>query len=288
MSEVGGSLALSTSNGLMTFSTDPTVGYFVVDNVELSGSFGLRHVSVEGENSSEFSLIGEPLPPPPDQRATVLVCRAGARYRAGRHVAVDVRSRTRLCPTGRRPDPPRPLRTAEPRPAVLGRAVGCRSDVLLLRVAGGRCWRWSRRSICKPGTPSCSDRRTRLRRHCHANVTIVQPSAAPFDWSPIALNGVWSPSLDQYVCILKMQRYVQVAWVNGSSPWMEDPMCPHLSLLQSACSSTPVAFGQEKPATPEQDTTDPAVKPEAPSPEIPNPAEDVPDLRRRGLEDRVQ
>lgn len=60
MSEAGGSLALSTSNGVMTFSADPTVGYFVVDNVELSGTFGLRHVTVEGENSNQFSLIGEP------------------------------------------------------------------------------------------------------------------------------------------------------------------------------------------------------------------------------------
>lgn len=60
VAEAGGSLAFSTSQGVMTFSADPTIGYFLFDNVELSGTFGVRHISLEGENSNTFSLVAEP------------------------------------------------------------------------------------------------------------------------------------------------------------------------------------------------------------------------------------
>jgi hypothetical protein len=60
VAEAGGSLAFSTSNGVMSFSADPTIGYFLFDNVELSGTLGIRHVSLEGENSNQVSLLAEP------------------------------------------------------------------------------------------------------------------------------------------------------------------------------------------------------------------------------------
>jgi hypothetical protein len=58
--EAGGSLSFSTSSGATTFSADPTIGYFLFDNVELSGTVGLRHLNVEGERSNQISFLAEP------------------------------------------------------------------------------------------------------------------------------------------------------------------------------------------------------------------------------------
>jgi hypothetical protein len=60
VAEAGGSLSFSTSQGTIAFSADPTIGYFLFDNVVLSGTVGIRHISLEGENSNVFSLVAEP------------------------------------------------------------------------------------------------------------------------------------------------------------------------------------------------------------------------------------
>ena len=60
VAEAGGSLSFSTSQDVMSFSMDPTIGYFLFDNVELAGTFGVRHISLEDEASNQFSLVAEP------------------------------------------------------------------------------------------------------------------------------------------------------------------------------------------------------------------------------------
>jgi hypothetical protein len=60
VAEAGGSLAFSASQGTMSFSADPTIGYFLFDNVELSGTLGIRHINLEDETSNVFSLVAEP------------------------------------------------------------------------------------------------------------------------------------------------------------------------------------------------------------------------------------
>lgn len=58
--EFGGSMSLSASKGVFNVSADPMVGYFLFDNIELSGSLGVRHLAVEGQTSDQFALLVEP------------------------------------------------------------------------------------------------------------------------------------------------------------------------------------------------------------------------------------
>jgi hypothetical protein len=58
--EFGGSMSLALSNGLFNVSADPSLGYFMFDNVELSGVVGVRHLAVEGETADQVSLMAEP------------------------------------------------------------------------------------------------------------------------------------------------------------------------------------------------------------------------------------
>jgi hypothetical protein len=58
--EFGGSASFALSNDVTTFSADPMVGYFLWDNLQLSGILGVRHLSVDGQNSNRFSVMAEP------------------------------------------------------------------------------------------------------------------------------------------------------------------------------------------------------------------------------------
>lgn len=58
--ELGGSFGLSAAKDSFGISADPFIGYFLVDNIELAGTLGIRHASVGGENSNQFALLVEP------------------------------------------------------------------------------------------------------------------------------------------------------------------------------------------------------------------------------------
>jgi hypothetical protein len=58
--EFGGSASFALSNDVLAISADPMIGYFLWDNLQLSGLVGLRHLSVDGQNSDRFSLMAEP------------------------------------------------------------------------------------------------------------------------------------------------------------------------------------------------------------------------------------
>ncbi|MEZ4238968.1 MAG: hypothetical protein R3F59_23010 [Myxococcota bacterium] len=58
--EAGGSMSFALSNDVTTFSADPMVGYFLFDNLELSGIAGIRHLSVDNDSVNQFSLMLEP------------------------------------------------------------------------------------------------------------------------------------------------------------------------------------------------------------------------------------
>lgn len=58
--ELGGSLAFATANGVTSLAVEPSAGYFLLDNVELSGVLSVRHISVAGENANQVSLVVEP------------------------------------------------------------------------------------------------------------------------------------------------------------------------------------------------------------------------------------
>jgi hypothetical protein len=58
--EFGGSASFALSNDVTNLSADPMIGYFLWDNLQLSGIIGVRHLSVENENSNRFSVMAEP------------------------------------------------------------------------------------------------------------------------------------------------------------------------------------------------------------------------------------
>ncbi len=67
--ELGGSLSLAAATDYFRFSLQPSVGWFIIDNVELSGLLGLSYVSVSSKNAAGvketatqtlFSLLIEP------------------------------------------------------------------------------------------------------------------------------------------------------------------------------------------------------------------------------------
>jgi hypothetical protein len=58
--EFGGSMAFSLAKGVTSVSADPSIGYFVWDNLELSATVGVRHLSIEDTTSNQFALLAEP------------------------------------------------------------------------------------------------------------------------------------------------------------------------------------------------------------------------------------
>jgi hypothetical protein len=58
--EFGGSAGLSLSTGTVNLSADPTLGYFLWDNIEGAIVLGVRHLAVEGESANQLSLLAEP------------------------------------------------------------------------------------------------------------------------------------------------------------------------------------------------------------------------------------
>jgi hypothetical protein len=58
--ELGGSLALATANGTSSIAVEPSVGYFLFDNFELTGVVSVRHTSISGANANQLALIAEP------------------------------------------------------------------------------------------------------------------------------------------------------------------------------------------------------------------------------------
>lgn len=60
VAELGGSAGVSLAQNVVQISADPQIGYFLWDNVELSGLIGVRHASVDGSSSNQYSLLVEP------------------------------------------------------------------------------------------------------------------------------------------------------------------------------------------------------------------------------------
>jgi opacity protein-like surface antigen len=58
--ELGGSFGLSAAENSFGISADPFIGYFLIDNIELGATLGVRHSSVGGENANQFALLVEP------------------------------------------------------------------------------------------------------------------------------------------------------------------------------------------------------------------------------------
>jgi hypothetical protein len=58
--EFGGSFSFSATSDATQVSADPMVGYFLYDNLQLSGIIGVRHLNVEGASSNRFSVMAEP------------------------------------------------------------------------------------------------------------------------------------------------------------------------------------------------------------------------------------
>ncbi len=60
VAELGGSGSISFSQDQFSLSVDPSVGYFLWDNIEISGLVGISHVSLGDESSNRYSLMAEP------------------------------------------------------------------------------------------------------------------------------------------------------------------------------------------------------------------------------------
>lgn len=58
--EFGGSMSVSFSPDASIVSADPSIGYFLFDNFQLSGILGVRYVNVDGADSTRFSALAEP------------------------------------------------------------------------------------------------------------------------------------------------------------------------------------------------------------------------------------
>lgn len=58
--ELGGSFAFNGSGDITTVSADPSIGYFLFDNIQASAILGTRVTNLDGETASRFSLVLEP------------------------------------------------------------------------------------------------------------------------------------------------------------------------------------------------------------------------------------
>ena len=58
--EFGGSATFALTNNVLSFSADPTLGYFLWDNIQASAILGFRHLTLDDESSNRFSLMVEP------------------------------------------------------------------------------------------------------------------------------------------------------------------------------------------------------------------------------------
>jgi hypothetical protein len=58
--ELGGSAGFTAAGSFSQVKVSPTVGYFVSDNLQLSGILGLSHVNTDEDSATLFSLLVEP------------------------------------------------------------------------------------------------------------------------------------------------------------------------------------------------------------------------------------
>lgn len=58
--EFGGSVSFSLAKGVTSISADPSIGYFLWDNLALSATVGVRYLSIEGTTSNQFAFLAEP------------------------------------------------------------------------------------------------------------------------------------------------------------------------------------------------------------------------------------
>lgn len=58
--ELGGSASFQKAQGFTQLSVNPSIGWFFMDNVELSGILGVSHLSSNGASATFFSLLAEP------------------------------------------------------------------------------------------------------------------------------------------------------------------------------------------------------------------------------------
>lgn len=58
--EAGGNFGLSLANDYMSFVADPTIGYFLWDNVQGSVILGVQYANIAGASQTRLSLVFEP------------------------------------------------------------------------------------------------------------------------------------------------------------------------------------------------------------------------------------
>lgn len=58
--ELGGSAGFAMASGFTQVDVSPTVGYFLTDNLEVSGMLGLAYVEANDESATLFRLLAEP------------------------------------------------------------------------------------------------------------------------------------------------------------------------------------------------------------------------------------
>jgi hypothetical protein len=58
--ELGGSASFSTASNFTEFSLRPSIGWFIADNLELSGILSFNHASVDGNSATSWAILAEP------------------------------------------------------------------------------------------------------------------------------------------------------------------------------------------------------------------------------------
>lgn len=58
--ELGGSASFSTASNFTEVSIRPSLGWFIADNLELSGILSLNHASVDGNDATSWAALAEP------------------------------------------------------------------------------------------------------------------------------------------------------------------------------------------------------------------------------------
>jgi hypothetical protein len=58
--ELGGSASFSTASNFTEFSLRPSIGWFLTDNLELSGILSFSHASIDGNDATSWAALAEP------------------------------------------------------------------------------------------------------------------------------------------------------------------------------------------------------------------------------------
>ena len=58
--EFGGSVGFSRASGFTQVNVSPSIGWFFMDNVEISGIVGMNYINADGESSAFLTVLAEP------------------------------------------------------------------------------------------------------------------------------------------------------------------------------------------------------------------------------------